>query len=261
MDRSSTLLCLAMLALGATAAACQSDPDPGPGQEARVGVGSPELQAARIRPGVDTLVFLRGTGDAEQPVPGLVLTLRTTLEGDGPGAVVVREEETRGRNGTVVDADSFVLARPSLAPVRQRSAGGQGERTLRFDGRRVQGSRTGPGMQTPVDVALEEPVFYANSLDLVLSALPLREGYAARIPVFDAGSGAVAELRARVAGAETVRTADGGSCQAWRVEVAGGSSNGTYWIERSGRGLVRYNAAQGEMRMLRKSGCGGRAAT
>lgn len=264
MSRHPTLLCLATLALCSCVAACQPNDDsnagsnPGADSSAaasagaggRLEVGSPEIQAARIRPGFDTLLLTRARGGEEQPVGEL--TLRTTLA----GAVIVRGEQTRGRRGDVVDADSFTLLRSSLAPVQQRSTRGTRGQTLRFDGRRVRGSRTTGGAATPIEIDLAAPAFYGNSVDLVLSALPLREGYSARFPVLSVESGDVVEVQARVAGAEAVRTADGGACRTWRVEVAGGNTNGTYWIERSGRGLVRFASRDGELRMLRKSGCG-----
>ncbi|HLL84127.1 MAG TPA: hypothetical protein VK420_15800, partial [Longimicrobium sp.] len=104
-----------------------------------------------------------------------------------------------------------------------------------------------------IDVAAGEPAFYSNSVDMVLAALPLAEGYEAgiRLSGGDAHDG-VAPVR--VTGQEEVATGDAGRCRAWRVEVGGDGPAGTYWIGADDRALVRFDGGGGG-RILRRAGC------
>jgi hypothetical protein len=249
--RAGLALFLLACAAGPLRAQSAGDTTAGP----LLAVGGPGMETSRIRPRSDTLVLMIAREDQELAVGTLVL--RTRLVGAGADSTVVRMEVARDLEGTVLETDSFTVARRSLAPVREHYSMPGRTGQLSFEGRRVVGSRTVRGVETPIDVVLDAPAFYENSLDLVLAALPLREGYAVQLPVFDSDQGGVVRLRVRVAGAEQARTADGGQCSAWRVEVDGGDSRGTYWIERSGLGVVRYHprTETDGVRMVRTSGC------
>ena len=232
MKRIWTLAALILLAHARPAAAQSSTP---------VGPGSPEIRTAELRAGVDTMELLLLEGGTEFAAGMLVL--RTDLA----SATLTRVERMTGRGGDVLSVDSFTVDRATLAAIAGRVTSGEGARELRFEAGRVRSS----GRGAPLDTAVASPVFYGNSVDLVLGALPLREGYEARVHFFEEGG----PVRVRVTGAEEVATADGGRCPAWRVEVRGGSHGGTYWIGRGSPSLVRFDTATGGFRVLRRAGC------
>jgi Protein of unknown function (DUF3108) len=71
-------------------------------------------------------------------------------------------------------------------------------------------------------VKLEQPVFdfYGGMYGLLISSLPLAEGYAAEIPTFDTNKMAIDWVPVRVKGRETVDAGPGKKAQTWMVETA-----------------------------------------
>lgn len=180
------------------------------------------LSGTRVAAGTQAYdVYVDGSADS---APDAEYVLETRLaEVDGRPAVV--RIETMRFMGRVVDADSFALDRATLAPLP--SADG---------------------------------AFLAAGMDLLLGALPLADGYAARLAVRDA-DGTLATARVQVAGPEDVRT-DRGTVRAWRVQVRGSGSKGTYWLSDDTRTLVQFVAADRSMRItLRQGAAGERDAT
>ena len=225
-------------------------------------VGSPELHTEHLAARADSFALMAVLGGGAAMAGTLTLDTRlVTWEGR---AALVRVERTRDPRGGSADVDSFVVERASLAPRLLRSATPDGSLTLRVDGRRVWGDEVDGPRRQAVARTLEEPAFYANSMDLLLGALPLADGYQALLPVFDLEAAPVERAAVRVAGAEQVRTLDGGACDAWRVEVRRGGDDAVYWIDTLTLTLVRWDSGDGRMRVLRRTGCapeaGGRAA-
>jgi hypothetical protein len=91
------------------------------------------------------------------------------------------------------------------------------------------------------ELALESPVFYAGTMDLLLRALPLRVGYGARFPVLRP-DGEQDEVYLRVTGEESVATLDGGACTSLVVEVGFTGDGETYRIATATRDLVRIDS-------------------
>lgn len=205
-----------------------------------LGPGSASLHAEELRPAVDTLDLLASRAGGEF-VAGM-LVLRT----ERVGATLLRVERMVV-NGAAVSVDSFTVDGRTLAPIAVTTTHAEEKVEFRFAEGRVTSTADG----SSVDRRIAEPVFYGNSVDLVLGALPLREGYEARLRFFDAPD---APTRLRVEAADEVAAGDGGLCPAWRVEVEGGDHGGTYWISRDTHALVRYDSDQG-FRILRRSGC------
>jgi len=101
---------------------------------------------------------------------------------------------------------------------------------LRYDGRRVAASASGPAGDTVrTTVQLAQPAFDAYSIELILRLLPLREEYAARFPVYSQRSG-LRWVTARVVGSERVSAGGGRTADAWVVETDFGDSPVRYWI-------------------------------
>lgn len=175
--------------------------------------------------------------------------LETRLAEVGGRPAVVRRE-TMSMMGEVMYADSFALDRATLAPLLVRTEGMHGGTELDFFGQRVRGWVQEEGGRRKVDVRLEGPAFLAGSMDLVLRALPLAAGYEAELTLYEPGED-LQTGRVSVAGPEEVRT-DGGPLRAWRVEVRGSASSGTYWLREGSHVLVQFVAADRSMRMVRR---------
>jgi hypothetical protein len=184
-------------------------------------------QAAPIRPGglagarvaAGTHRFDVYLDDRAGGDPDAEYVLETRLpETDGRPMILRRESLRVDRR--VVQADSFALDRATLAPLAE------------------------PGGE-----------FLASSMDLVLGALPLADGYAATLAVWDEDEGA-ATARVRVIAREEVRT-DRGPLRAWRVSVRRTGSAGTYWMREDTRALAQFVAADRSMRMTLRQGAAG----
>lgn len=86
-------------------------------------------------------------------------------------------------NATTVDS-SWIDAR-TLQPIRMRSSNAARVVALDFDGRHVRGGTTPTsGAATPLDQELGVRPFEWNMFGLALSALPLRPGYRATMPIY-----------------------------------------------------------------------------
>lgn len=233
-----SLAALALLLAGCSSAARDQNLTP-------IGVGSNLIDGARITAGVDSLAVLSGSGES-LPNPQ-VLVLRTTVD----SASVLRTERLVGRPTAL---DSFVVARATLEP-RFASPRDEDDKlsTVTFERGRVIRDADGRRQIHP----LERPTFYANSMDMLLRALPLRAGLAGALEIYEPDRQRTLKVTVRVRDLEQVITADDGSCSAWRVEVSGpGEYNGIFWIGARSRALVRWQA-DGDVIFLRLRGCAG----
>lgn len=234
------LLPLLLLAATATRASAQDAVDAAP--------GSGLVATGHFRERTETFELLR------EGVRIATMRLSTRFAVVGGRPVVVRVESLAAGERTM-GTDSFALDRATLAPLSV-SRTGEGMQQASFDGLRVRREgRAGP-KRTASTTVLDGPAFYGNSIDLVLGALPLREDFRARLALYELEETGRAWTTIRVAAAESVRTDDGGSCRAWRVEVEGGDHEGTYWIEEASRTLVAYQPGEEGFVIRRRDGCG-----
>ena len=67
-------------------------------------------------------------------------------------------------------------------------------------------------------------------------------------------------MEVRVGRAEPVTTAEGGTCEAWRVETEGPGGAAVYWVERRTRSLVAFATGEFQIRILRHPECAPRRA-
>lgn len=212
--------------------------------------GSALLDGTRVASGSHGYVLGILQGGVDQRVGDL--TLRTRVVERGGRALLARTETFRLAYGDVLAADTFEVDRATLAAVSLRRLSDDGKTALAFADGRIRGTADG----AVVDLAVEEPAFYGNSIDLVLGSLPLAVGFAATLPLLDESDGSVRRATVAVAAEETVRTADGGSCRALRVEVEDEDASSTYWIAPDTRLLVRFRGdGEGELTLLRAERC------
>jgi hypothetical protein len=211
----------------------------------RVHAGSPLLDGSRIAARTDTFSMANGAQ------PAGMMVMRTAALGD---TALLRVERVTAPGGQLADVDSFAVRARTVEPLFSVAGVTRGH-TLRFHPGRVTGAADG----TPVDVRLEAPAFYANSTDLLLAALPLAEGRRFTLSLWNPFRGAHG-MEVRVGRAEPVTTAEGGTCEAWRVETEGPGGAAVYWVERRTRSLVAYAMGEFQIRILRHPECAPRRA-
>lgn len=228
---------------------------PAAAQHAVLRPGSAEVAAGSIPAGTEMFEVSALTRGTWTPVAQMTLrTTRVTLDGRD---AVVRTEQT-WIHDELAQVDSFVLDPRTLAPVRVRSAGMESGRSMDFRDGGVRTIEDGDWGADTAEVDLPEPVFAAGLTDLMLAALPLAEGYSARLAVWDMEEGA-AVVWATVEGAEELAVPSGARVPVWRVRVADDATGGTYWLDRESRALVQYENGPGTVRARRAAPGAGRS--
>lgn len=203
--------------------------------------GTPVLQTAHYTDREDAMEFI--VDGVAQPV---ILLLTTRLgERDGVPVIIRTERMMEGR--TVFSTDSFVVVRATLAPVLLARYG-SGRSATEFRESEV---RIGNGHRPMVTHPLPAPVFLGMAMDLMLGALPLAPGYTTVLAVWEGSETGVA--RVRVTGVEPV-DASAGARSAWRIEVTESDQDGTYWLDRESRTLLRYDPVDESYRLTRRRG-------
>ncbi|MBV9108160.1 MAG: hypothetical protein JO306_01990, partial [Gemmatimonadetes bacterium] len=167
---------------------------------------------------------------------------------------ILRVERIVTVTGVEVSVDSFAARRPMLQPVFDVSRHPNRTRMLFFSATGVTGKAEHDGTRTPVNATLDPPAFYGNTADVLLASLPLEQGREFDVAMWDVDSGRWL-LRLHPAVAETVRTVDGATCDAWRVDADEHEDTSTYWIERSTGALLAYRSGGLEIRIGHHAGC------
>ena len=238
-------LLTALLALAAPAAA----------QDAVLRPGSEQVRGEQIPERNERFeLYERNAGG--EPVGDLYLATRF---GTVDGRQVIGRREMTLVDGDVVQSDSFAVERRTLAPLHARLGGPAQTVWLTFGPAAVHTVIEGDWGTDTTRAELNAPVFAAGATDLLLGALPLADGYAARADVFVWHQDENDTLRIRVEGEESVALPGGGRARTWRVAVRGGATAGTYWMDRESHTLVQYESADGELRVVRSRGPRSRA--
>lgn len=194
--------------------------------------GDPALNAERIAVGEDTLLYLFPHEDGLYV--GALLRLQTYAQSAGDSSALVRVERTLGPDDEPLHVDSFAVTRTSLAPLHQSTITPDGSSHIAtFDGH----------------------AFYSNAMDMILAALPLREGYVANLILTTGQPSGEQIAYVEVHERAPVATATGSECLAWRIQVTTEGGSGTYWINDDPRLLVRYVPLDESMVIARKDGC------
>ena len=194
--------------------------------------------------------------DADQVAAGTASYRSTLALGGGEMTIesirTIRQEERDGAEVLVVESsadtpmgamtDSYVLAAGSLRP-RSRSAR-QGVATVEvaFADDRVTGTLKAGAQEVPIDQELAAPVFGSDSaLNLVVTALPLSEGYATTLRTFEIGMQQRTRLLSlSVVGSESVEV-PAGSFETWKLALEPLDGEGgaqTLWVTRDEPRLV-----------------------
>ena len=143
--------------------------------------GAPNIEPTRIRFG--TLAYVLSIlRDGEEQIIGSLIDEILPIRGDDP---VIKRVQTIRRGGGV-NVDSTVTDAQTLAPRWHYGVQPQRIVFLEFDGARVRGSVTPKtGAPRMIDTTLADAAFDSSNWDLAVRALPLEEGDAAIVQVYD----------------------------------------------------------------------------
>jgi len=240
------LLAAALVAFAPAAAFAQQ-----PASEIRP--GSPEVYGSRVISRADTFSVLRLNDGSV--LPAAYVELRTTRIDVAGVPAVSRVERVRSLAGGEISVDSFTLVAATLAPLSFSSRSRDADGSLVFEGLAVSGHRMAGGTMTPMEARLPAPVFLGNSIDVVLSSLPLAKGRAFRWQILREEDAGLDSVEARVTRSERVRTLRDRTCFAWRVETRSGGEPGVYWMERRTGELLQYEGGGVRLSILNHRSC------
>jgi dipeptidyl aminopeptidase/acylaminoacyl peptidase len=200
-------------------------------------IGDPALSTARLGAEETTLRLLLLQGGQEREV-GTIRNSLTLVDVNGRPALQFVQALNSPMMGT--SADTVVLDRSTLAPIRHRSVNTRRTMSLDFRGDSITGSIT-PSLGTPQPIAIraDTALFDSNALDLVLRVLPLTEGYAVRYPMYLHEAGGKIWVTSRVTGSEQVPGAGNTTTDAWVVESNLGGRTLRYWIAKDSRHVLQ----------------------
>lgn len=143
-------------------------------------------------------------------------------------------------NATPVDS-SWIDAR-TLRPLRMRSSNAARVVALDFDGQRIRGGTTpSTGAPTTLDQRLAVRPFEWNMFGLAVSALPLRRGRRATMPVYMDRFGRVIWYAVEVVRDTTLVRANGRQAPMWEVLSTGHSAvpSACFWVSQRHRFVDR----------------------
>jgi hypothetical protein len=205
------------------------------------------LRADR-RPSLDTVVYRRTTTrDGRDSSTGTRTVVLRVIDSAGSAPLLEVVQRFPGGGGEIVDTALAELA--TLRAVAHRSH--QPTRVMRFDfvGNDAVGTvaaRTAAGDTTaPVRQTLGGPIFDSNVIDLVVAALPLREGFTAELPFFFFERGGRVPMPVAVRERTTVPFAGFGPREVWIVTVGVPGAPATVWVDTHVHAVlrIRYDIA------------------
>lgn len=208
-----------------------------------------ELQPEVLAAGVDTLYTVRPGGDGQDTIATHVQVLRRGTW----GGEAVWEVQYRYTGAGISMADTTWFDTATLLPREQRRAGVLQPIRARFDPAGVRlwvgGADGAPADSTYVPA--DGPVFAGSLMDVLVRALPLRQGLRASFGLFIPERAEVWTYALYVTGTGTVETRDG-PVEAWRVEATlQEMATDVFWIARETRVLLRIDHAGGSDATIR----------
>jgi hypothetical protein len=232
MLRLSVLaLCMVVLASGSRQPAQLSNL---PSAHDTVQAGDAVVDATLLRPFALVRRLTMTRGDTVKPFgrQSEQLTI-DTLDGQPVLLDVLRFETP---NGTTVDSS---WAEPhTLRPLRMRSRNKARVVSLEFDGGSIRG-RTAPSTGTPTDLneQLDVRPFEWNLFGLAVSALPLRPGYRATMPVYVARFSRIVWYSVGVVRDTSLLRPNGLRAPVWEVLATGDSvvPSARFWVSQRHR--------------------------
>jgi hypothetical protein len=196
--------------------------------------GDASIDGTHFEPGTWQIRYVSIKGGSEQETGRMTVEL-STIDVDGkPAWRLVHTFKTSEGGGS----GTTIVHRKSLAPVSHQ--GSHAGRTIALDykGTNVTGNVTTPSDGTKaIGVNLTSPAFDPNAIELLLGSLPLREGYGARLPVFESDKSAVRWYEVRVLGRKSIQV-EHADRLAWVLEVDFGEGTGRLWIDPETRKMV-----------------------
>ena len=176
-------------------------------------------------------------GDSEQVVGWLTQTIGRSR---WRGRRALLSVQTFADTGGVTTTTDSAWAEPRhLRPLAQRSHGSHREMRLDFHGDSVTGQvLPDTGGSTAIAAGPGLPVFDANTVDLVIAALPLAPGFRAKLPayIYEEGGGVWYEITAVRSDTATIA---GDRRAVWLVSVTTGTRVIRYTIDRRTRRVLR----------------------
>ncbi len=193
------------------------------------------VNAALIVPGREVMRVFAVLGKKEREVGTAIDDVRrVTIQGQ-PALLRVQTVSTSAFSSV----DTAFYQSATLAPISLSSRTQRRALSERFDCRRVTGWLAPvAGEQRLLDERLDQPIWDPVSLDLVLRALPLRERYTVRLPVYLADAGGKTMANARVIGLVRPKDRRGNRVDAWLVEGELNGSGFSLWIGKDSRALL-----------------------
>jgi hypothetical protein len=192
--------------------------------------------------GQDTVVFKRVlTRSGQDSSAGTRAVVLRVVDGSGPAPLLEVGQRFPGGGGEIVDTALADLG--TLGAVAHRSH--QPARTMRFrftpaeaEGTVAVHGSAGDSV-TQVHQALGGPIFDSNVIDLVVGALPLRQGFTAELPFFIYERGGRVPVRVAVRERATVPFAQLGPREVWVVTVAVPGAPATMWVDTHSHAVLR----------------------
>jgi hypothetical protein len=184
-----------------------------------------------LRLGVDTLeVHVVRSGERRRT--GVIVDAIDTVRSGGELRLVRAYRTIDLVLGTSLDTIIDEAAR--LVPRYSSRSSGRSSDALTWSNGRITGFVAEVGEpRRSIDEGGADSVFNGASVDLILRASPLADGYVVTIPTFSGAQGLTA-VKARVAGSESV-----GGIDAWRVDANFADLPVTLWIDKVSRRLIR----------------------
>lgn len=181
----------------------------------------------RIAPRTEQYLLYTIRDGKKQPLSLLTRTIELKrMDGEEMLSITQRYESENG-----VDIDNSVVRRRTLEPIKYSSELSGSKHVERFDftAQRVLGSITlESGDVKNFDIALEEPVFNSVIENEILQALPLKNGYAASVRLYNPGK-QFAAATFRVLRSEEIKIG-GMTLDTWVVAFEGAAVPTTIWI-------------------------------
>lgn len=232
----TTALVLSLLAVTATLPAIAADgPPPLPAEAPVLIAGHPAISGTAL--GVHRASFAMGGAGKEGPLAlGEKITAGAYQESvlelvESGGRSVLRRSTSITRTGSdeVLARASIDMDPETLLPLVARTEQGGNATTLEYDWdsftvRRSPGSDGAPHDETALDL----PMFEVGAHDVWMAALPLEDGFTAKLPAVFGATGTKYWAVPRVTGSEKIDLGDGAPREAWVVELdwwGMGSSN------------------------------------
>jgi dipeptidyl aminopeptidase/acylaminoacyl peptidase len=199
--------------------------------------GNAAISTARISTDTATRRLVLIQGGQERDVGTLRGELTLADIGGRPALVRV---QTLSSQMLGTSTDTIVLDRATLAPIRLRSVNMRRTMSLDFRQDSIVGSvaPAGGAAQT-IAIRPDTALFDSNTIDLLVRALPLAEGYAVRHPIYLHEGGGKMWVTSRVTGSERVADEGGALVDAWVVESKIGPQTVKYWIAKDSRDVLQ----------------------